>query len=112
MTVTHLDHLYRETHHWADTVTFWETLGFSRAETWGDAPHRAGRLVRGEAAIVVAEIPPESMPEASVFFAVDDVDDIGHRAGRDVVPTHWGTRMVTVTDPDGRTYNFEPRGQS
>jgi hypothetical protein len=93
-------------------VAFWETLGFSLAETWGEPPHRAGRLVRTKAAIVVAEVPPEATPGVSVFFAADDIDDIAHRAGQDVVATHWGTRMVTVSDPDGRTYNFEPRGQS
>lgn len=111
MTVTHFDHLYRETRHWADTVAFWQTLGFSRTEMWGEAPHRAGRLVRGDVAIVVAEVPPGAMPKASVFYGVDDVDDIGLRAGQDVVATHWGTRMVTVTDPEGHTYNFEARGQ-
>lgn len=110
MTATRLDHLYRETQHWSASVTFWDGLGFSLAETWGEAPHRAGRLVRGEAAIVLAEVEPESMPGGSVFFSVDDLDEVANCSGQDVVETHWGTRMVTVFDPEGRTYNFEPRG--
>lgn len=103
-----LDHLYRETTRWDRSVGFWESLGFSFAEQWGSAPHRAGRMVNGEASVVLAEVATNN-PTASVFLTTSDVDTLAAAVGMPVVDTHWGTRMVSVTDPDGRTYNFEPK---
>lgn len=103
-----LDHLYRETHQWAASVDFWTSLGFSFAQQWGEEPHRAGILVRDGASIVLAEVGHDSTTKATVFFASGDVDAFAAQAGAEVVDTHWGTRLTTVTDPDGRVYNIEP----
>lgn len=105
-----LDHLYRETAHWDASVAFWERLGFAFAEQWGSEPHRAGRLVNGNTSIVLAESPDE--PGASTFIATDDLEAIASALDSPIVDTHWGTRMVSATDPDGRIYNFEPRSES
>lgn len=69
MTDLRLDHLYRETNHWTDSVAWWSNLGFTFVEQWGRGTTR--------------------------------------QTGSEVVGTHWGTRIVSVTDPDGRKYNFE-----
>lgn len=105
-----LDHLYRETAHWDETVSLWEGLGFTFAATWGSAPHRAGRMTAGSAAIVIAEVSSGDTPTDSVFIAVDDLDEVAAVLGAPITDTHWATRMVTMADPDGRTYNFEPGG--
>lgn len=105
-----LDHLYRETHHWAESVSWWSTLGFAFDETWGVEPHRAGRLVNGSAEVVLAEVPHDAAPAASVFLSAADLDAVAAATGSDVVGTHWGTTMVSLTDPDGRTYHIEPGG--
>jgi hypothetical protein len=97
MTVTALDHLYVETTDWLGSVGFWERLGFGFAEQWGSAGHRAGRMVAGKAVIVLAEVAVD--PEFTVFFSVPDSPDLQ--------PTHWGTRMARVTDPNGRTVALE-----
>jgi len=97
MTVTALDHLYVETTDWPGSVDFWEGLGFDITERWGSDGHRAGRLVAGAAAVVLAEVAAD--PEFTVFFAVPDSPDLE--------PTHWGTRLKRVTDPDGRTVALE-----
>ena len=106
----HLDHLYRETTRWDDSVDFWKRLGFSFTEQWGTAPHRAGRMIRDAASLVLAEISQGADVAATPFFAVSDIDEFSGEANAHVVETHWGTRMVTVTDPDGRTYHFEAKG--
>jgi len=103
-----LDHLYRETGNWETSVAFWEKLGFAFLEQWGSEPHRAGRLVNDVTVVVLAETDSER-PGESTFIAVADLDWLASTSGEDVVDTHWGTRMVSLTDPDGRTYNFEPR---
>ena len=112
MSVARLDHLYRETRAWEESTAWWTTLGFSFLESWGEAPHRAGILSRGDMRVVLAEVRDERVPNQSVFIATDDLEDIATRSSADIIETHWGTRMVTVTDPDGRTYNFEPGGDA
>lgn len=102
-----LDHIYRETVEWDRSVTFWETLGFTFVDQWGSEPHRAGTLVCGEASIVLAEV--KTAPSSSVFVTTADLEAVSEATETPIVDTHWGTRMVSVTDPDGRTYNFEPR---
>ena len=105
-----LDHLYRETHHWDASVAWWAILGFSFAEEWGQEPHRAGRLVNGTTAVVLAEVPADQGARSSTFLRTDDLSAIAEATGEDTTETHWGTTMVSVTDPDGRTYDIEPGG--
>lgn len=107
-----LDHLYRETHHWDASVAWWERLGFSFDEQWGDEPHRAGRLVNGTTTVVLAETSPDQHARASVFLATGDLDAVSQVTGVAITETHWGTTMVSLTDPDGRTYNIEPGGDA
>jgi hypothetical protein len=105
-----LDHLYRETRHWEESVAWWGNLGFTFAERWGGEPHRAGRLECGGAVVVLAEVPATAEPASSVFLASDDIADLSMRTGAPVIETHWGTTMVSLTDPDGHIYHFEPGG--
>ena len=105
----HLDHLYRETTNWDESVAFWERLGFGFVEQWGAIPHRAGTLRNGTATIVLAEVGGDQIPAATTFLSVLDVEDLASVTGVPVTETHWGTRMATLIDPDGRTYHFEPR---
>ncbi len=110
MGINRIDHLYAETAHWDDSVAFWEGLGFSFAERWGSDGHRAGRLVCNDAAIVLAEV--EEKPAFNVFFDITDADALdatGHDVATPLQDTHWGTRWIRVTDPDGRIIALEER---
>lgn len=102
-----LDHLYRETRHWRQSVAWWRDLGFTFAQEWGEEPHRAGTLVNGPTTIVLAEVPADVEPSATTFLATGDIEAVAGQLGATVEDTHWGTRMVTATDPDGRVYNIE-----
>ena len=108
MAITGIGHLYVETTHWEASVAFWEGLGFAFAEQWGSEGHRAGRLACGEASVVLAEV--EEPPAFDVFFQLDDADGFEPTPGVSVSTpledTHWGTRRIGVTDPDGRTYSL------
>jgi hypothetical protein len=106
---TELHHLYREIARWTESVGFWSRLAFSFEQQWGSEPHRAGTLVNGNARVVLAEVAPGSDPSEATFLETSDIVDLSHATETAIVDTHWGTRMVSVTDPDGRTYNFEPR---
>lgn len=107
MTHLDLDHLYRETRDWDGSVAFWEGLGFEFTDQWGDAPHRAGRLVAGASEVVLAETDGNREPVATPFFATRSLDDVATATGVPIERTHWGTTMITVVDPDGRTYHIE-----
>jgi hypothetical protein len=107
MTDLRLSHLYRETNHWTDSVGWWSNLGFTFADQWGEEPHRAGRLQKGATVVVLSEVGSRDEITDSVFLVTENLAQIARQTGSDVVETHWGAPLVTVTDPDGRTYNFE-----
>jgi uncharacterized glyoxalase superfamily protein PhnB len=102
-------HLYRETADWNDRVIFWRRLEFSFGQQWGSAVHRAETLTNGAPRIMLTEDARASEPSQTAFFVGASLDALAHDIDRPITDTHWGTRMVSVTDPDGRTYNFEPR---
>jgi len=102
MGIKGIDHLYLETRHWDESTAFWKTLGFSFADQWGQDGHRAGRLVMGEAVIVLAE----AADELTVFFSAADIAGLAEVVG-EAERTHWGTKVIRVTDPDGHTFALE-----
>ena len=111
MGVTALDQIYSETHSWDDTVAFREGLGFSFAERWGEEGHRAGRMVAGDAALVLAKADDSKEPELAVFLALEGADtfEIGDsvEVEQPLSNTHWGTRWIRVRDPEGRVFCLE-----
>lgn len=95
--------LFMETHNWGKTAKFLQRVGFSLDF---ETDHNSGQLSNGDGVpVFVAEIPESQEPRTSVVVAVPDesVD-----AELDVVApfedTHYGTREMTVRDPDGRTW--------
>jgi catechol 2,3-dioxygenase-like lactoylglutathione lyase family enzyme len=108
MGITRIDHLYAETTDWDATVSFWEHLGFAAIERWGSDGHRAGSFTCGEARIVIAEI-TDGTPEFNVFFQIEEAEMMTELPGETtpLSDTHWGTRWIRVTDPDGRLHALE-----
>lgn len=111
MGINRIDHIYLETIQWEASVAFWKSLSFVWAEQWGSEGHRAGRLINNQASVVLAEV--ERAPAFNVFFDVSDAEalELDEAAGvtTPLEDTHWGTRWVRVTDPDGRTFALEER---
>jgi len=115
------DHTYVETRDYTAARSFWETLGFAVASEWGDAGHRACRLVAGDTSVVLAECAPGRDPQGpTAHFRVSDAAGIDARlrdaAPVEVVtplePTHWNTRWIRVRDPDGNVWVLEtPPGE-
>ena len=99
--VTGIDHLYLETRSFDEAVAFWERLGFKLASTWGQGGHKAGRLEAGDTYVVLAE---SQTPLLNVHFGAAEIDGLGTPEA-----THWGARLVRVTDPDGRTFVLEEK---
>lgn len=107
--ITGIDHVYAETGNWDSSVTCWEGLGFGLAERRGSGDHRTGRLVCGEASVVLTEDGPEADPPAlAVHFTLEAAGSFEPaptvRAVIPLEPTHWGTRWLRVADPHGRVH--------
>ncbi len=111
MPIRALDHIYVETRNWDESVTFWRGLGFEFADRWGDDGHRAGRLVTGNAVVVLAEVDESTDPAFNAFFSLTAAGEYTMGEGVEVeqtlTETHWGTRWIRVRDPEGRIFCLE-----
>lgn len=96
-----IEAVYLETHNWGKAAKFFQALGF---ELDFATDHNSGLLRGGDGPYVfVAEV-PESQPTGMKIVL----------KGKEVTPdvevvspfedTHFGTREMTVRDPDGREW--------
>ena len=116
-TVSALDHVYLETRSFESALAFWRALGFQLAEQWGDESHRAGRLVSGEASVVLAagraaaEVVHFRVPKGALdglAAALAESKDV--KVLTPLEATHWGTRWIRVQDSDRRIFALEETG--
>ena len=111
MAVTGIHHLLIETHDWAKSVAFWRELGWTVAEDHGTA----GKLARAEGGpyIWLNEVAADVTPAFDVYFEVAGADHLTPKPPVEVVEplaaTHWGTKLMTVRDPDGRIVRLQAR---
>lgn len=110
MNVQGIHHLHLRTTDWHRSVAFWRDLGF----TLEDADGHAGRLrpPGGGPYIWLEAVPEGTQLDPEVYLAVSEPSSPGDAV--DVVssftPSHWGTRVMEVRDPDGRTFHLEVHG--
>jgi hypothetical protein len=66
--------------------------------------------------LFIAEVPANDPPQAQVVIRVADESGFSTAAGVEVVTpfedTHWGTREMTVRDPDGRIWRLQAPGKA
>ena len=111
MTTQGIGHIYVETHNWGKAAAFWQSLGFTLEF---ETDHHSGSFVAPNGTrVFVAEQGPDDPVGMDVYFDVASAD---HRLPDNVevvspwAPTHWGTQVMTVRDPDGRRFRLEARG--
>jgi hypothetical protein len=99
--------VYLETHNWGKTAAFFQELGFKLEF---DTGHNSGQLSNGDGPYVfIAEVPADQEPGMQVVIAVPDELQPGSPVAV-VTPfadTHFGTREMTVRDPDGRRWTLQ-----
>lgn len=109
MTTDGIEGAYLETRNWGKTAKFLQSLGFTIEFS---TDHHSGQLRNGDGAYVfLAEIPAADEPQTQFVLAVRDESAIANVPGLQVVSpfanTHWGTREMTVRDPDGRLWRLQ-----
>ena len=99
--------IFLTTHNWGKAAKFFQALGFTLDF---ETDHNSGQLRNGNGPYVfIAEIPPSQTPEAHVVLNVPD-ESLPDATVEVVTPfedTHWGTREMTVRDPDGRIWRLQ-----
>lgn len=101
--------LFLTTHNWGRSAHFFQSLGF---ELEFDTGHHSGQLRNGSGPyLFIAEVPEHEAPQMQAVIAVTNEADAPVDAAIDVVTpfesTHWGTREMTVRDPDGRIWRLQ-----
>ena len=100
-----------ETHNWGKAARFFQALGY---ELEFETDHSSGQLRNGDGPYVfIAEVPEHEEPgDPARAAAWPTPTRSGLDPGVEVVTpfedTHYGTREMTVRDPDGR--QLEPPG--
>jgi hypothetical protein len=102
------DHLYLETHNWGRAVAFWQRLGF---EVEFDTDHGSGMLRNpaGGPSIFLAEQSVDD-PLASEWYlkvAADYQPPADVQVVSEFRPTHWGTKVMIIQNPDGHRFRLE-----
>jgi uncharacterized glyoxalase superfamily protein PhnB len=109
MTTDGIEAVFLETHNWGKSATFFRALGY---EVVFETDHNSGQLRRGDSPyLFISEVPETEPTRRHTVLAVADADAFEPEAPVEVVTqwedTHWGTRLMTVRDPDGREWKLQ-----
>ena len=102
-----IEAVFLETHNWGKSAKFFQGLGY---EIEFATDHNSGQLRNGDGPyLFIAEVPENQEPQARIVLKVTDADAFQPEAGVDEAweETHWGTRLMTVSDPDGREWTLQ-----
>lgn len=105
MTAQGIEAVYLETHNWGKAARFWQALGY---QVDFETDHSSGLLRNGDGPYVfIAEVPADRETTLQVVLKAADESQPDPAAVEVVTPfedTHYGTREMTVRDPDGRSW--------
>ena len=112
MTTHGIAAVFLETHNWGRAAKFFQALGFDLEFA---TDHASGQLRNGHGgpSVFIAEVPPTQTPGLQLVLAVPDAgaDAVQLDPAIEVVTpfedTHYGTRAMTVRDPDGRLWTLQ-----
>ncbi len=109
MTTEGIEAVFLETHNWGRAAKFFQALGYTLEF---DTGHHSGQLRNGTGpSVFIAEIPADREPRTQLVLRVPDENAVpGDPVVEVVTPfadTHYGTREMTVRDPDGRTWTLQ-----
>ncbi|CDR14016.1 glyoxalase [Streptomyces iranensis] len=109
-----IEAVFLTTHNWGKSAGFFQALGY---ELEFATDHNSGRLRNGDGPYVfISEVPEDREPQTRIVLKVADADAFRPGPAVEVVTpfedTHYGTREMTVRDPDGRLWNLQAPGEN
>jgi uncharacterized glyoxalase superfamily protein PhnB len=109
MTSEGIEAVFLTTHNWGKAARFFQGLGY---ELEFDTGHSSGQLRNGDGPFLfIAEVPADQQPSLRLVLKVPDADSFQADPAVEVVTpfeeTHFGTREMTVRDPDGRLWSLQ-----
>ena len=109
MTTEGIEAVFMETHNWGKSAKFFQALGYKLDFA---TDHNSGQLSNDIGPdLFIAEVPADKEPELQLVLKVADADSFSADPVVDVVTpfeeTHFGTRLMTVRDPDGRLWSLQ-----
>ena len=109
MNTTGIEAVFLTTHNWGKSAKFFQALGY---QLEFETDHASGQLRNGDGPyLFIAEVPESEPPQAHAVLTVADADAFRPAPNVEVVTpfedTHWGTREMTVRDPDGRIWRLQ-----
>ncbi|WP_328608780.1 VOC family protein [Amycolatopsis sp. NBC_00345] len=112
MSTQGIEAVFLETHNWGKAAKFFQALGF---ELDFETDHNSGQLRNGDGPpVFIAEVPGDQETRARLVLKVPDADAFEPDPALEVVSpfeeTHYGTREMTVRDPDGRVWILQAPG--
>lgn len=105
-----IHHIHLETHNWGKSVAFWLALGYELAEDFGGSgilrPSGAGQPY-----LYLEEVSPDASPGMDLYLnATQEFAPASPVRAGDWHDSHWETRLLDVTDPDGRVFTLQSGG--
>jgi uncharacterized glyoxalase superfamily protein PhnB len=109
MSTEGIEAVFLETHSWGKAAKFFQVLGY---EIDFATDHNSGQLRNGDGpSLFISEVPESEPTRRHVVLHVADADAFELDSSVEVVSgwedTHWGTRLMTVRDPDGREWMLQ-----
>jgi hypothetical protein len=109
MTTEGIEAVFLETRNWGKAAKFFQALGFDLEFS---TDHSSGQLRNGDGPYVfIAEVPEDREPGIQLVLKATDPDASPLDPVVEVVTpfedTHYGTREMTVRDPDGRLWTIQ-----
>ncbi|MFJ9619816.1 VOC family protein [Streptomyces noursei] len=109
MTTEGIQAVHLTTHNWGRAAKFFQSLGY---ELEFSTDHNSGQLRNGDGPYVfIAEVPEDQEPQTRIVLKVADGEAFRPDPAVEVVTpfenTHYGTKEMTVRDPDGRLWSLQ-----
>jgi uncharacterized glyoxalase superfamily protein PhnB len=104
-----IEAVFLETHNWGKAAKFFQALGY---ELEFSTDHNSGQLRNGNGPyIFIAEVPEDRELGVQIVLKMTDAGALGPDPAVEVVTpladTHYGTKEMTVRDPDGRLWSLQ-----
>ena len=110
MTTEGIAAVYLTTHNWGKAAGFFQSLGFTLDF---ETDHNSGQLRAGDGPYVfIAEVPANQETQTQIVLKIDSADGLPDvEVVTPLEDTHYGTKEMTVRDPDGRTWTLQVAGK-